>query len=317
MRPIEKSDVEALHRLVRTAETADGIPLATPIEEIQEQFDEPYFNPLEDGRVIEADGEIIAWGRIWHEPSGERQERAYLWGAVHPSHRRRGLGTELIQWQIERARQVLGSYAHDLPRFVRSDSFDWQTEVQSLFEREGMQAVRWDEELVRSLVEIPDPEVPDGIQIIAWDEDLSEEVRVVANTAFADHWGTTPRSPEGWEDRIRSHASRLDLSWIAMAGGQVVGYTLSSHYPSDEAVTGRLEGWVSHLGVLSDWRKKGIASSLINHSLESFRNAGFSHAMIGVDSDNPSGASRLYRGLGFEMLHRMVTHELEVGALPR
>ena len=36
------------------------------------------------------------------------------------------------------------------------------------------------------------------------------------------------------------------------------------------------------------------------------------HAVLEVDSANPTGAARLYRALGFESLHRSVTYQIEV-----
>jgi ribosomal protein S18 acetylase RimI-like enzyme len=44
-------------------------------------------------------------------------------------------------------------------------------------------------------------------------------------------------------------------------------------------------------------------------SLERFRAADFTHAMIGVDTDNTTGAAGLYRRLGFEPVHRSVAYE--------
>jgi hypothetical protein len=35
--------------------------------------------------------------------------------------------------------------------------------------------------------------------------------------------------------------------------------------------------------------------------------------MLGVDTENPSGAYALYQRLGFEPSERMITHEIEVG----
>ncbi|CAN5783590.1 hypothetical protein BH23ACT5_BH23ACT5_08590 [soil metagenome] len=82
-------------------------------------------------------------------------------------------------------------------------------------------------------------------------------------------------------------------------------------------MTGRVDGWIDHLGVVRDWRRKGLASALISASLGAFKSAGFSHAMIGVDRDNPTGASSLYRNLGFEPLHRTVTSELRIEPVNR
>ncbi len=316
MRPLLATDVPALHALIRRSETADRIPIATTIDEVEELFETTSFDPARDGRVVEVGGAIVGYGRLWHIPSGVRLERVYLSGVVDPDHRKRGLGQKLLDWQIERATEILGRYDHDLPRFVRAQTYDWQTDVQSLYRRAGMTPVRWNEELLRDLGDIPSPLPPHGIRLAPWSEEHQEPARLVSNAAFADHWGSTPRSAESWDETVNEFGVRLDLSRVALAGDEVVGMVLNSHYPGDEAISGRRDGWIDQLGVLAGWRNRGVASALINASLEAFRQAGLTHAMIGVDGDNPTGASRLYRSLGFEVSHRSVTYQLEVPALP-
>jgi ribosomal protein S18 acetylase RimI-like enzyme len=53
---------------------------------------------------------------------------------------------------------------------------------------------------------------------------------------------------------------------------------------------------------------------MIARSLEGFARAGFSHAALDVDADNPTGAARLYRKLGFEPHLRSITYQIEVAA---
>lgn len=218
----------------------------------------------------------------------------------------------LLDWQIERATEILGGYEHDLPRFIRAQTYDWQTDVQALYRRAGMTPVRWNEELLRDLADLPLPDPPPGITLVPWWDEHQEPARLVCNSAFADHWGSTPRTAESWDEAVNEFGVRLDLSRVALAGDEVVGVVLNSHYPGDEAISGRLDGWIDQLGVLAGWRKQGVASALINASLEAFKQAGLTHAMIGVDGDNPTGASRLYRSLGFEVRHVAVTYQLEV-----
>jgi ribosomal protein S18 acetylase RimI-like enzyme len=55
-----------------------------------------------------------------------------------------------------------------------------------------------------------------------------------------------------------------------------------------------------------------VASALIAASLKTFAAAGFTHAMLGVDADNPTGAHRLYKALGFERERRSITHQIEL-----
>jgi ribosomal protein S18 acetylase RimI-like enzyme len=313
LRSLEHADAEALHGLVRAAEAADRIPIATPLEEIEELFDEALFDPARDGRVaVGRSGEPLGWGRIWHHPSGERLERAFLFGTVHPDHRRRGIGSAILCWQLDRAREILGAYDHDLPRFIRTNAYDWQEDAHRLYARHGLRQVRWHQELMRSLADLPSPAPPPGVDIAPWADHHRSTALAVTNAAFADHWGSTPRSEESWSQRLTSHGVRLDLSFVAVVDGAVVGLLLAGHYPSDEAVTGRRDGWIETLAVLREWRRRGVASALIARSLAAFAGVGLTHALLDVDSDNPTGAARLYRSLGFDPLHSTITSELAV-----
>ena len=87
---------------------------------------------------------------------------------------------------------------------------------------------------------------------------------------------------------------------------------LNHAYPEDDELTGRREAWIESLGTVRDWRRRGVASALIAASLATFAADGFTHALLGVDSDNPTGAAHLYRALGFERQRRSITHQIEI-----
>ena len=74
--------------------------------------------------------------------------------------------------------------------------------------------------------------------------------------------GFVSNLPDG-RVRLEAEGSRLDLSFLALAGGEVVGVCLNAVYPEDEKVTGRREGWVMSLGVRRPWRGKGLAKALL------------------------------------------------------
>ncbi|MGF1668558.1 MAG: GNAT family N-acetyltransferase [Acidimicrobiia bacterium] len=309
-RPLDRSDTSSVHALVRRCELADDIPIVTPVEEIEEMFDEPHFQPALDGWVIEVDDAIIGWGRIYHTPSGVGQERAYLLGDIDPRWRGQGIGRALLARQIDRARAVLASYEHALPGFIRTHAYDWRQDALGLYEAASMAAVRYSDELIRPLDVVPPRPSGAEFTIHRWNEAHADPARLVMNAAFADHWGSTPRDSEAWQTHLTSYGTRLDLSFVAFAGDEMIGGTTNFHVPEDEEVTDRRDGWIGMLGVLRPWRKRGVASALIIESLHAFAEAGFTHAMLGVDSANPSGAYTLYTGLGFRPLHRSVTYEL-------
>jgi ribosomal protein S18 acetylase RimI-like enzyme len=325
LRSPRPDEVGALHELLVAVQRADGLPIVAHLDEVADWFESPGIAPLDDLCVIEIDDALVAYGTVDHSPSGKRLERAMVFGGVHPQWRGRGLGRSIIDWQRRRAAERLGATDPSLPAYAVTYIYDFEVEALELLEAAGFQRDRVEHELIcplGSLAALPISAGPaiEGIEIRPWSSADSEPVRLVSNAAFADHWGSPPRSVDAWEHGLESNGCRLDLSLVATdtATGEVVGFSLNGHYPDDQDVTGRLDGWIQNLGTARSHRKRGIASALVRHSLQTFVNAGFDHAMLSVDTENPSGAYDLYIGLGFERLHATVTmrHLVRSGTEP-
>lgn len=305
-RAITPADFDAVHALMRRIESADRLPLATSRESLEEWCDDPHLDLAADTRLLEDGGTVVAWGQIWHQPSDRREERAFVFGGVDPGHRRRGIGRRLLAWQIARAEEVLRANPAGLPGYVRAQAFAQQVDDLALYARHGLVPTRYNDELLRDLVDLPArPEIP-GIAIVPWDAARSEAARVAQNEAFADHWGSTPRDAAAWAHELAAQRMRLDLSFLALDGEAVVGVCRNVTYPADEEVTGRRDGWIGDVSVVRSHRRRGIASALIVASLEAFQAAGLTHSMLGVDSENPTGAYGVYERLGYLPTDRMV-----------
>jgi mycothiol synthase len=311
IRPASPNDIAELHALNRLIETGDQIPIVTPIEEFEDWVDDPHFSFENDSRVAIVDGKLVGFARLWHRPSTEIQSRVFMIGGVHPLFRRQGIGSKLLEWQMNRGREILAEAPAGLPRYLRTAAYVFEKEAIALYEKHGLAPIRYSYELIRPISEVEAvPETP-GIDIVAWDPERDEELRQVTNASFADHWGSTPVDPEAWKHRMESFGVRLDLSSMALDGNQVVGIMLAGHFPSDEELTGRLDGWIMTLGTLRSHRKRGIASALVLTACHAFRDEGFTHAALGVDSESQTGAYQLYQRLGFTELNKSVQHEME------
>jgi ribosomal protein S18 acetylase RimI-like enzyme len=311
MRAITPADLDAVHALERRIEVHEARPLVTPHEEFAEWLEDPFLDLARDTRLVERDGRVIAWGRVWCRDDREREARAFLFGGVDPAHRRQGIGGELLAWLIASAGKRLAAAPAGLPRYVRAIAYAGQADALALFARHGLAPARYSDELVRDLAAPLDPTPSPGIAIVPWDDARSEEARVAENEAFADHWGSAPRDPVAWRKDLAEHGSRLDLSFLALDGDRVVGVTRNGSYPEDAALTGRRDGWIRNLSVVRSHRRRGIAAALLAASIEAFRGAGLTHAALGVDSENPTGAYGLYQRLGFRPLHRVVVCQKE------
>lgn len=315
--PAQAIDIERLCALHNRSEAYDGVPRVLQVEELREELDDETIVLASDVRIAEFEGEAVGYVYTAHMPSDVRLEKCMVFGQVAPDWRGRGIGTALLTWGTERARQQLATSTNDLPKFIRVDTYAFIESACRLHARMGFVPERWFEELLRPLGDLPAQAEVGGIDVVDWpvaSDGRDDEIRFVKNTAFADHWASSPTSAEQWAHHVRGFGARPDLSVVAVErdSGRIVGLSLNHRYVADDDLIGRRDGWVSTLATLAEWRGRGVASALIVASLHRFAAAGLTHASIGVDSDSPTGAGRLYRSLGFAPLMRSVASQIQV-----
>jgi ribosomal protein S18 acetylase RimI-like enzyme len=175
------------------------------------------------------------------------------------------------------------------------------------FEARGYSTVRYFVDMVRDLADpLPAVEWPDGVEMVPWSSRWVDPAWEAHCEAFADHWGSLPPTLDEWRHSCERPGFRPDLTVLAVVGDQVVAYTRNGVYPHDWEVRGRRDGWIDTLGTRPAWRRRGLASGLIAESMHRIRGAGLSHAALGVDAENPTGALGLYTRLGFVETNRAV-----------
>jgi GNAT superfamily N-acetyltransferase len=298
--------------LINRYERFWGLPALTPVEEVEDDFGEPFIDLELDSRGYWLEGDLVAYGLVWNRPSGAREERALLQGVVDPDYRGQGIGRHLLEWQVERGSASLADRDPAIPWHLRTGAVDWVEDNHRLYRRFGFEPVRYIREMLRAIDQPVTPRTPEGVEIIPWDRSLDDATRQALNEAFADHWGSTPIGEEAFQHLIGRSATRLDLSFQAVDEHEVVGFSLNGFFPDDEKVTGRREGWVRSIGVRRPWRGRGVASALLEHSFNVFLEAGMTHSMLGVDTENPTGALGVYEKLGYEPTHTFVISQREV-----
>lgn len=86
--------------------------------------------------------------------------------------------------------------------------------------------------------------------------------------------------------------------------GEIAGYSLCRYRMGN--------GWVDALGVRRPWRKLGLGEALLLHSFAEFHQRGTQTIGLIVDSQNPSGATRLYQKVGMHANAEFVYYEKEL-----
>jgi len=71
-------------------------------------------------------------------------------------------------------------------------------------------------------------------------------------------------------------------------------------------------GYISTLGVLRPWRKRGIGLALLSHAFSEFYRRGKRMAGLGVDAESLTGALRLYENAGMHVHQAFERFEKEI-----
>jgi mycothiol synthase len=153
---------------------------------------------------------------------------------------------------------------------------------------------------------LPEPSWPNGLSLRTFQPGEEERVHEANMDAFADHWDFHRQPIDEWRAyTVDHHGFDPSLWWLVEDGDEIAGFTLNSWYFSGDPQF----GWVGILGVRPPWRRRGLATALLQHSFRDFRARGATKVGLGVDAENTTGAVRLYERAGMQVVRRNDTYE--------
>ena len=79
------------------------------------------------------------------------------------------------------------------------------------------------------------------------------------------------------------------------------GATVVTPPASCRGAIAAVAGIVEELGVRRPWRGHGLGLALLDLAFEEFERRGLTRAILTVDSENPTGATRLYERAGMSV----------------
>ncbi|MEA2573691.1 MAG: hypothetical protein QOH93_989 [Chloroflexia bacterium] len=273
-----------------------------------------------DARIWEDEtGHIVAFGRLWFSPPDDEPfNDGYFMMRVHPDVRNQGLEEEMFEWAEAQVRIV--AQERGKPGKVRSGTGDGTPEFMAyskdVLERHGYQPVRYWFKMARDLNEpIPEPVLPEGYTLAHTQGAASAAKWVEAfNLSFVDHWGhhdETAESHGHWLTNHPDYVKERDLVAIA-PDGTWAAFCFCMIYPDDNEARGRKEGWIDILGTRRGYRKMGLGTAMLLAGMRKLKEDGMDTAVLGVDAENPTGALRLYEGVGFKQVRSSTTYNKDV-----
>lgn len=294
-------DAAGISALFEAMSRRDHPEWSETVEEVAESLGHSWIDLAHDSLLARAaDGAVVAFGLVDQPLEAASVVRVFLVGGVRPDHRGRGIGRRLLQWQHDRARERLAATEHVLPAWVLAHVPERAPEQARLLERAGFATARYFTTLVADLhgIDLARPQ-PEGVDIERFRGARSEEIRAAKNAVFADHWGSQPQGEESWTSMISLPTFRPELSRIAVAGGEVVGFVLAEVNDEDWPRQGYSSSYLSLVGTTRAWRGRGLASALLAEVMRASREAGLERVVLDVDTENQTGALGVYSRLGF------------------
>jgi len=224
-----------------------------------------------------------------------------LTGHVAPVWRRRGIGRAILRWTEERQRTVASKQTESGPHLFQVEIQDSEQGVAELLVGAGYAVARRWYQMTRPLAgDIPDAPLPAGLEVRPALPAQYRQIWEADVEAFRDHWGFAEPPAAAYAEWLEDPVAMMSELWqIAWDGDQVAGQVRSFINHQENAEQGRLRGYTECISVRRPWRRRGLAQALILRSVRLLQELGMTEAALGVDTQNTSGALRLYERCGF------------------
>jgi ribosomal protein S18 acetylase RimI-like enzyme len=288
-RPLTRDDYERVAAMMRDDEThLLGRESRLTVNDLREWLSR---TDLEhDSLLYEDDGEVAAVG--WTElPDGA--DAAFSVGVVHRRWKGRGIGTELLQ------RSEARGLARGAAR-IRQIALAPDGAARDLISSRGYAETR---RFYDMAIEQTEPPAPVALPVETVREDELPAFYAALDEAFRDHWEHHSSSFEEWWARHGTNPN-LDLSlWFLIRDGDEIAAVTRNEANRNGG------GYIGAIGVRRPWRGKGYAKALLLHSFREFFERGIPRVTLGVDAQNPTGATHLYERVGMHIEMENVVFE--------
>ena len=304
-RPGRPDDWVALTDVINRARADDGVEEVFGPETLRAEY-EPLamFDIERDALIAELDGVMIGMA------FGYRMQRGTSlalesWGVMLAEHRHQGIGTALHRATRARLAAEAAADPRQGERSFRSWALDIERSDQALLRNEGYVPIRYGFEMRRFITgELPDHPLPPGLEVRPVTEDQHRAIFDADNEAFRDHWGHREHDDSDFRAMYEHPETDTSMWCVAWDGDQVAGSVMNGIFQEENEKLGVKRGWLMHVSVRREWRGRGLAKALCAASFAVLRERGMEEAWLGVDASNPTGALKLYEGLGFNVARR-------------
>lgn len=229
--------------------------------------------------------------------------------AVLPEFRRRGIAKKLLFEAIStlkrRGMVTAGAWAQtDKPICTH------------LYESSGFKLVRTTSLMKASLLETQETDTNETVSLKEAQTTSREDIALINkldNEAFREHFNHRPVTVEETEYMLlKTPWYGRQTAWLAILKNQPVGYIVAGIDMGLNKEKHVKYGWINDIGVLKPFRRQKIGATLMKTAMRYLKSREMVNALLYVDDQNVTEASKLYETVGFKLCHRSAVYELQL-----
>lgn len=300
-------DYPAMAEIIMSNKDEPGANI-TDVEEIAVDYAHMSESVLDrDMLFVLKDGNPIAYGRTGCLFEQDDKTWLYSWMLkIRKDWQDKGIEKIMIEWLEAQANLNYQNQHRGEKALLSTAVYDYKSALIQLVSGLGYQTIRYFNDMKRDLNDLPQAELPDGIIIKpalpsqfrqVWDADVE---------AFKDHWGYIIPEEEEYQLWLKDKNYFQPQLWqIAWDGDQIAGMVWNYINIQENEEKNRNRGYTEAISVRRPWRGRGIAKALICRSMQMMKLLNMDEVALGVDSENPSHATKLYTDLGYQTYQQM------------
>jgi len=300
-----EKDLTPLSKMLTEIEAIDRDGEDASEEYLRASLSWSNYRPDQDVWIAGADGKLVGYGVALEQPS--RQCTIYV--VAHPSQRRKGLGSQLLELALNRARefgsQNILAYANE--HNEASNLFLKHRQFQQVGSSGALKAP--------ATIEVPAFEFPAGFTLKRYSEVNEPRVLLKAlNVCYAGMWGhqhnDNPTEDELKSPRFLNYYDADDILLLFDKNDSIFGIcSLKSGGKKNEA--GEASDLLDGPGIVQEYREQGYQRQLALAGIQRLHKKGMRPITLEFWGDNEN-ALNIYRELGFELVNRFLAYNREL-----
>lgn len=294
---VPEQDLSALSRMLTEIESIDHDGEDTSEEYLRSMNEWSNFDPDQNVWVAESDGDFVGYGQVLPRP----QSHSSVYVIVHPSHRRKGLGSQLLALVLSRA-----SEAEARMILVYANAHNSASNL--FLKHHNFQVAGTSGMMIVPVADLPQAEIPAGYSLQRYPEIGDPRIVVQAlNTCYRNMVGHNQNVTSA--DRYMNYHGEEGIHLLFDENNVVIG--ICAGKPQGKMDERGVSDLLDAPGLIQEYRHQGLQRFLALAVMNWLREKGRLPITLEYWGDDEKSIDS-YRDLGFELVNQQITYHKEL-----